>query len=106
MRGRLGFPKNGWAEQSWRGRAQAGSAIRFSFRQQEFLTEREGISMKYEPMEERNRSLVDPAQAEDRIRRRAYEIYERRGRKDGSELADWVQAESEVLKSENITKAA
>ncbi|MFZ1919016.1 MAG: DUF2934 domain-containing protein [Terriglobales bacterium] len=62
--------------------------------------------MKREWMEEGNRSPVDPVQAQDRIRRRAYEIYEQRGRKNGSELEDWVQAESEVLRSEKIAKAA
>lgn len=30
------------------------------------------------------------------IRRRAYELYEQRGRVDGHELDDWLQAEFEV----------
>lgn len=30
------------------------------------------------------------------IRRRAYELYEQRGRNDGHEVSDWLQAESEV----------
>lgn len=34
---------------------------------------------------------------DDKIRRRAYKIYEQRGRTNGSELEDWVQAETEVL---------
>jgi len=32
----------------------------------------------------------------ERIRRRAYEIYEQRGRQDGQELEDWIRAEQEV----------
>jgi hypothetical protein len=32
----------------------------------------------------------------DRIRRRAYELYEERGREEGHELEDWLRAEEEV----------
>jgi len=32
----------------------------------------------------------------ERIRRRAYELYLRRGGQTGSELADWLQAEAEI----------
>ena len=34
---------------------------------------------------------------EERIRRRAYEIYEHRGRIDGLDLYDWLQAETEIM---------
>ncbi len=37
-----------------------------------------------------------PSNAEERIRRRAYELYEQRGRVDGLALDDWLQAESEI----------
>lgn len=33
---------------------------------------------------------------EERIRARAYELYERRGRQDGSHEADWFAAEAEL----------
>ena len=33
---------------------------------------------------------------EERIRRRAYELYERRGREDGHESEDWLQAEADL----------
>ena len=33
---------------------------------------------------------------EEQIRRRAYEIYEERGREDGNELDDWLRAEAEI----------
>lgn len=33
---------------------------------------------------------------EEQIRRRAYELYEQRGREDGHELDHWLRAESEV----------
>jgi len=34
---------------------------------------------------------------EERIRRRAYELYLRRGNQPGSEIDDWLQAEEEIL---------
>jgi hypothetical protein len=34
---------------------------------------------------------------EERIRRRAFEIYQRRGGQQGSDLDDWLQAEKEIL---------
>ena len=33
---------------------------------------------------------------EQQIQQRAYELYEQRGRTDGHELDDWLQAESEI----------
>jgi len=38
--------------------------------------------------------LYEPTIAE--IRMRAYEIYVKRGRRDGSDLEDWLQAENEL----------
>jgi hypothetical protein len=34
---------------------------------------------------------------EERIRRRAYELYEQRGRVEGFALDDWLEAEAEIL---------
>lgn len=34
---------------------------------------------------------------EQEIRHRAYELYEARGRRDGSDRDDWIQAEAEIL---------
>ena len=36
---------------------------------------------------------------EEQVRCRAYEIYERRGGADGHDLEDWLQAESELLRT-------
>ena len=36
---------------------------------------------------------------EERIRRRAYELYVQRGHQSGQELDDWVQAEREILRA-------
>ncbi len=38
---------------------------------------------------------------EERIRRRAYELYEQRGKVDGFALDDWLQAEGEILGVQN-----
>jgi hypothetical protein len=37
-----------------------------------------------------------PKNIEETIRCRAYELYEARGREDGSDLEDWLRAEAEI----------
>ena len=37
-----------------------------------------------------------PEQIQEEIRQRAYELYEARGRGDGSDLDDWLMAEAEI----------
>jgi hypothetical protein len=44
-----------------------------------------------------SRPHVVPINLEDEIRRRAYELAERRGFSDGHETEDWLTAEREVL---------
>jgi Protein of unknown function (DUF2934) len=44
--------------------------------------------------------------AQEQIRRRAFEIYEQRGREDGHDLEDWLQAESEILQQRAKAVAA
>jgi len=41
---------------------------------------------------------------EELIRRRAYELYEGRGRVEGSALDDWLQAEREILEAQQQRK--
>ena len=43
---------------------------------------------------------------EEQIRRRAYELYEQRGRVDGYALDDWLQATAEVSEIRTKTGAA
>jgi hypothetical protein len=43
---------------------------------------------------------------EERIRRRAYELYVDRGNQSGSELDDWLQAEEEILQGQEEALAA
>ena len=47
------------------------------------------------PVETRTTKSLDDRQ--EHIRRRAFEIYEQRGRQDGLDLEDWLQAEREVV---------
>ncbi len=43
---------------------------------------------------------------EEEIRRRAYELYEARGREDGRDLDDWLGAEVEITGTAAKTAAA
>jgi len=45
-------------------------------------------------------------EVQEQIRRRAYELYEERGRYDGHDVEDWLQAESEMTKQKAKTMAA
>jgi Protein of unknown function (DUF2934) len=43
---------------------------------------------------------------DEEIRRRAYELYESRGREDGHDMDDWLRAEAEITRSAVKTIAA
>ena len=43
---------------------------------------------------------------EEQIQRRAYELYVERGNQSGSELDDWLRAETEILESQEQAFAA
>jgi outer membrane protein TolC len=49
---------------------------------------------------------LESIELQEQIRRRAYELYEQRGREDGRDLDDWLQAESEVTQQKAMTVAA
>jgi Protein of unknown function (DUF2934) len=51
----------------------------------------------------RGESAVD---LQEQISRRAYELYERRGREHGHEVEDWLQAEAELAEERNKWLAA
>jgi hypothetical protein len=36
-------------------------------------------------------------ESDEKVRRRAFELYEQRGRKDGQALDDWLEAQAELL---------
>jgi len=44
----------------------------------------------------KNSEVAEISELQERIRTRAYELYEQRGREDGHELDDWLQAEAEA----------
>jgi hypothetical protein len=46
------------------------------------------------------------AELEEKVRIRAYELYEQRGRMDGFALDDWLEAEAEVTKKATKAVAA
>ncbi len=48
----------------------------------------------------------DLVKLDEKIRRRAYDLYEQRGRRDGHEIDDWLQAEAEVTGKKSKTSAA
>jgi hypothetical protein len=43
---------------------------------------------------------------EDEIRRRAFEVYEQRGREDGHDVEDWLRAQKEITQSQSRRAAA
>ena len=53
-----------------------------------------------------NQTTESASDLQEQIRRRAYELYEQRGRNDGYELNDWLQAESELTQQKPKTIAA
>jgi Protein of unknown function (DUF2934) len=52
---------------------------------------------KLEVVKNDSRKNLVPINLEDEIRQRAYELYQQRGSRAGSEAEDWLTAESEVL---------
>jgi hypothetical protein len=54
------------------------------------------MTAKSKSRKPRLRTYEPPGYIDERIRRRAYELYEERGRVDGFALDDWLQAEAEI----------
>jgi hypothetical protein len=48
------------------------------------------------PLRITNQTTKSSSEIQEQIRLRAHELFEQRGRNDGHELGDWLQAESEV----------
>ena len=49
-------------------------------------------------LSEMSRTQPMESMLEHKIRLRAYELYEQYGRREGSALRDWLQAETEILR--------
>jgi hypothetical protein len=58
------------------------------------------------PLRTSNQTTKSTSELQEQIRRRAHELYEQRGRDDGHELDDWLQAESEVTQQKAQTVGA
>jgi hypothetical protein len=54
---------------------------------------------KLQSRQPRSPKPAHSSDTEERIRRRAYELYEQRGKADGFALNDWLQAEREILEA-------
>ena len=46
-----------------------------------------------------------PAEVQEQIRQRAYELFEKRGCEDGHALDDWLQAEAEIVENAKAVAA-
>ena len=62
--------------------------------------------MKLIPREVPIEAPVTAAELEERIKQRAYQLYEQRGRINGFDVDDWLQAENEVLDARDLVAAA
>ena len=62
------------------------------------------MTAKPKSREPRSRKPKPMSNTEEKIRQRAYELYEERGRIDGLALDDWLQAEAEVRGAEKQQK--
>jgi hypothetical protein len=51
-------------------------------------------------------SLNTRTDVNEQVRRRAYELYEERGKVDGFEVEDWLQAEAEFQGTGRVDRAA
>ena len=52
------------------------------------------------------RATESPVDIQEQVRRRAFDLYEQRGREDGHDLYDWLQAESELVQKRTKAVAA
>jgi len=62
--------------------------------------------MKPAQRSEPTSKILDPTALEEQIRLRAYELYEARGRENGHDLDDWLQAEAQILGSKKTAIGA
>jgi len=58
------------------------------------------------PIKAKSETTEAAVDLQEQIRRRAFELYELRGRQDGRDLDDWLQAESEFMQQTPKTEAA
>jgi len=54
---------------------------------------------------ERQQSQNGNHSTHDEVARRAYELYQARGKEPGHELDDWIQAEQEISQHRQVTRS-
>ena len=64
--------------------------------EQDNLREEESMPVLMMKETPRPASTATETKLEEQVRRRAYQLYEARGRKNGNDLEDWVQAEIDI----------
>jgi len=62
--------------------------------------------MHIDPTKKTPTAVNESQELKDKIRRRAYQLYEERLWEDGHELEDWLRAEEEIMEQEVRPKAA
>lgn len=80
-------------------RTKADRLLRIIDRTERLNARSEETVIETEQPEERGFGSPDPIPLEKDIRRRAYELYEARGREKGHELDDWLEAEGQIRRS-------
>jgi 4-alpha-glucanotransferase len=88
---RMNLP--GVSEGNWRWRLQGGALTQELAQRLRILTEADGRSGSDETRGAPQRPEEDPKR---RIEKRAYELYEERGRRNGQSDQDWLRAETEI----------
>jgi hypothetical protein len=68
--------------------------------------EKREFGTKSNSREQSAQPVKTPMDAEEHVRRRAYELYEERGKVDGFEVEDWLQAEAELQGTGRTNRAA
>ncbi|MGZ4812630.1 MAG: DUF2934 domain-containing protein [Terriglobales bacterium] len=62
--------------------------------------------MAHQAKKARHSVRTETPDLEEEIRRRAYELYEERGRENGHDFDDWLRAEEEITNRKARTVAA
>ncbi|MFY9906427.1 MAG: DUF2934 domain-containing protein [Terriglobales bacterium] len=68
--------------------------------------EKREFGMKSSSNEQSLQPLKTPTDIQEQVRRRAYELYEERGKVDGFEVEDWLHAEAEFMGNRRTGRAA
>jgi hypothetical protein len=85
--------------------SKASSSKKSGTKQPTSINGRENAVLENAPVTLAHSKPVHP-EMEEEIRRKAYQLYEERGRQDGFEQEDWVRAEAQVRNKYQPEKSA